>query len=206
MLRCYPVLSLTLLSLTFVANASQPQPPARDLHGDPLPPGAVARLGMARWLQGTIADFAEFLPDGKTVVTVSDDRTVCLWEFPSGRELHRFSLPAGPAKVPDPKKMAERNYARAALSKDGKVIAVGYLHEPEIYLHETATGKKLPGLTSALTTGIDALAFSPSGDNLAAAEGDGAIRIWDWARAKEIRTLTVGVQPYNPGFDKLPLA
>src|SRR5205085_152812 len=42
--------------------------PAVDLHGDPLPAGAVARLGQARWLHGNTADFASFLPDGKTVI------------------------------------------------------------------------------------------------------------------------------------------
>src|SRR5437762_3011636 len=71
--------------------------PENKVGGDPLPAGAVVRLGQDRWLHDIAAHFAAFLPDGMTVVTVNDDRTIRVWEFPSGKEIRRIPLPA-----PDP--------------------------------------------------------------------------------------------------------
>src|SRR5260370_662289 len=54
------------------------EPPGenKDEHGDPLPAGAVARLGTTRWRHDRAVGFATFVPDGKSVVTVGDDMTV----------------------------------------------------------------------------------------------------------------------------------
>jgi WD40 repeat protein len=68
---------LVVLSLTADAGAFQPQqPPGVDQQGDPLPVGAVARLGTVRWLHDGIVTFAAFLPDGKTVVSSASDNTI----------------------------------------------------------------------------------------------------------------------------------
>ncbi len=62
-----------------------------DAHGDPLPPGALARLGTLRWRQSDAVTQVEFLPDGTTVVTGSpQDRTIRLWERATGKEIRRF--------------------------------------------------------------------------------------------------------------------
>src|SRR5262245_4551213 len=80
----------TLLAVAVAAHTAQSQSPARDVHGDSLPPGAVARLGTTRFRhQGPIL-FAAFLPDGKGVSSVSSDGVICVWEFPSGKEIRRF--------------------------------------------------------------------------------------------------------------------
>src|SRR5688572_26488265 len=50
-----------------------PLPYRADQYGDPLPVGAVARLGSVRLRHAGLQDFA-LLPDGKTAVTVGQDQ------------------------------------------------------------------------------------------------------------------------------------
>jgi RNA polymerase sigma factor (sigma-70 family) len=164
--------------------------PAKDLHGDPLPAGAVARLGQDRWLHQN-AEFAAFLPDGKTVVTVSDDMTVRFWEFPAGKEIvHRRITLTEPGQSLVP-------FAVAALSRDGKTLATSFPTfgaEREIQFHDVPTGKRLPDLkipfpAGSFRIGDLAIAFSPNGDHLAVRTRDGTVRVWDWAKSKEVCKL-----------------
>ncbi|HEY8504478.1 MAG TPA: sigma-70 family RNA polymerase sigma factor [Gemmataceae bacterium] len=73
--------------------------PGRDRFGDPLPEGAVARMGSLRLFHGRQASRVLFSPDGKQVL--SDTRgsagRIRLWEVTSGSEI---PLPAGVANVP----------------------------------------------------------------------------------------------------------
>ena len=67
-----------------------PGRPRIDLHGDPLPEDAVARLGTGRFRHGEqIYDLA-YSPDGKQIASASADRTVRLWDCATGKELRRF--------------------------------------------------------------------------------------------------------------------
>jgi RNA polymerase sigma factor (sigma-70 family) len=76
------------------ATAKEPvRPPAArtDGHGDPLPDGAVARLGTLRFNHGADLSFLVFTPDGKTILSVGR-RLVRLWDAATGAELGQ--LPA----------------------------------------------------------------------------------------------------------------
>src|SRR5437899_9778673 len=88
--------ALSALGLLLPSLLAQPGP-AKDLHGDPLPAGALARLGSVRWRHGGLTGFVAFLPDGKAVVSAAEDRLLRVWEYPSGTELRRFGL-----EEPDP--------------------------------------------------------------------------------------------------------
>src|SRR5262245_16211488 len=96
--RCLP--ACLLVASALLADTGRGQPPAKDLHGDPWPAGAVARLGTLRWLHEGTCLSAAFLPDGKSVVTTCTDRTIRVWEYPSGKERRRMTLPANPDWIP----------------------------------------------------------------------------------------------------------
>jgi WD40 repeat protein len=166
--------------------------PAVDLRGNPLPEGAVARMGQDRWLHQD-AHFAAFLPDGKRVITVSADQSIRVWEFPSGKEVRRIAEPKDGGRMPV-----------AALSGDGRTIATFFVPltapvEYEINLHVVATGKQLPSLPT--TPGqVVAMAFSPQGDHLAVRLFNGTIQVWDWAKAKEVCKIPRGEAPAS-GLD-----
>src|SRR5579863_2164156 len=71
--------SLTLLLLMFLplsVRAADPPKRAKDLFGDPLPEGAIMRLGTTR-LRATIESFG-ILADG-TVVTIGPGNAVSSW-------------------------------------------------------------------------------------------------------------------------------
>ncbi len=132
--------------------------------------------------------FLGFLPDGKTLLvgeldlTGKPDSGVCLWNVETGQEVRRFRVPV----KEDP---------RLALSPDGKTLAVTGSKQP-VTLWSTEGEKRgqIPGTEPVL-----ALAFSPDSRLLAAGiDNTDAIRLWDVATRKEVRSL--------PGTKELPLS
>ena len=92
--------------------AHEPNPPAgpapaaaakpaatSDPQGDPLPAGAVARLGTTRWQHGATITYVGFGAGSKTLVTAGQDGTVRLWDAETGKEVRRFAAPTRPAGV-----------------------------------------------------------------------------------------------------------
>ena len=71
------------------AAKAEARKPRLDLQGDPLPPGAAARLGTMRL---RYASCMAFSPNGKIVATAQWN-TVHLWDAASGKPLKRLSTP-----------------------------------------------------------------------------------------------------------------
>lgn len=82
------------------AIADPANPPARDLHGDPLPPGAVARLGTIRLRHGGRVEDLHYSRDGRLLTSRSGmwgtsgswESGFYVWDAESGRPLRRDDL------------------------------------------------------------------------------------------------------------------
>jgi RNA polymerase sigma factor (sigma-70 family) len=187
----------------------QVQHKAVDQYGDPLPAGALRRLGSTRWQHAGGVGFAAFLPDGKSVLSVANDKAIRIWAYPSGKEIRRFGQPEldEAADWKSGQSVSFLDHAKVALTRDGKTVAVS--DGGAIKVYEVARGKLLASLPAEAPLGdAPAIAFAPDGTLLAALEGASKIRLWDWARGKEIRSfgnvplLAVNRFLYNlaPGF------
>ena len=84
-----PILALgTALLAQTVVDAQEGPAPRRDCFGDPLPTGAVARLGTTRFHRSTCAAYS---PDGKTIVTADRDE-VNVWDAATAQKIRRLPL------------------------------------------------------------------------------------------------------------------
>src|SRR5262249_31722599 len=125
-----PVCLVVLLTLPGVVHPAAP--PAGH---EPLPPGAVGRLGSARFRHGAPVRSLAYSPDGQVLATAAGDRTVRLWEASTGVERRRLACPGEVGAV--------------AFSPDGQVLAAATTDRfaGVICLWDAATGKVLRRLT-----------------------------------------------------------
>src|SRR6185369_6418671 len=80
----------SLVVLTAGVATSQETLPPADRFGNPLPPGAVARLGDARFRHGGGVRKVVYTPDGRTLVTLGNDGLIQLWDAATGHERRRL--------------------------------------------------------------------------------------------------------------------
>jgi WD40 repeat protein len=170
-------------------------PPRTDLYGDRLPDGARARLGTLRWRHGAAVSYVAFTPDGKSVLTASQDNVIRLWDLKTGKEIRRyearqagkpnFAAPPGGMMAPGWGRMSI-GLVSVALAPDGKTLAATTLHN-SVQLWDVATGKALRSLAPG--HGTSALLFSPDGVLLAGRGADQAVRLWEVSTGKEVRQI-----------------
>jgi WD40 repeat protein len=174
-MRCWP---LCLLAVALSPGVAPAQPPRADAAGDPLPSGAVARLGSVRFHQAGGLVAAEFAPDGKSLVVVGNSDknglAVCFWDTATGKERSAF--------IATP-------YATRGVGflPDGDTVVL-HGHQA-VTLHDRATGKELRSFE--VTSGTSAV--SPDGTLLASQAGDVfpavPIRLFDVATGKPLDPL-----------------
>ena len=118
-----------------------------------------------------------FTPNGRILVSVSDDKTICLWDADSGQRLKTIRGQIGDGY--------EGELFAGALSPDGRTLAVaGYLSHANdgeygrIRLINIETGEQT-GLLKGQSGAIYSLAFSPDGKLLASGSSDQTVRIWE---------------------------
>ena len=113
-----------------------------------------------------------FAADGKVALSGSLDKTIKLWDMPTGRLLRTFTL---------------KNVviASVAFSPDGwRVLSAG--SDGIVRGWDTFTGQELFRLVGH-TDAVSCVAVSPDDDRAATAGHDGTVRIWDIRLKKELK-------------------
>jgi WD40 repeat protein len=154
-----------------------------------LPDGALARLGSLRWRHGEPITFVAAPPDGKTLITAGHDAVLRLCDRGTGKELRRF-VPTEQLKAKGIVRTSiyMQGLTRAAMSKDGKLLAVA-LPGNVVQLWEVETGRALRQVKSP-TNGVASMAFTPDGATLVIRGiNDRAAYMHETETGKEIRKL-----------------
>jgi WD40 repeat protein len=127
------------------------------LLGDPLPSGAIARLGTTRLHLGNRVLALVVSPDSRTIAAACAYRGVYLLEAGTGKKLH-WLRQKGKDRL-----SVERSYEP---------------FEQKIHIYEALTGKLRTTLEGHKEQ-VYALAFSPDGRWLVSGSKDSTVLVWD---------------------------
>ena len=186
---------LPVASLALLVAASTIDPPKVDRYGDPLPAGAVARLGTVHLDARAMTRNYRFAADGKTFHAEAAGPAWAEWDAATGKLLRRVRLPGLDGSWP-------------WVSADG---SVALCEQPEGVLRvvEVKTGKVRFGLSDGTQVKHLTDPFSPDGRWLAGFDRRSPpwVRVWDTATGRERRFDSPGPQPvplrFSPDGSKL---
>ncbi len=148
--------------------------PRTDRFGDPLPPGAVARLGTVQLRHAQPRGLA-FTPHGK-LRTLGGDHTVREWNPATGRSVAEHPI------------SDEFNLNNAILSPDGRLVFGRLYPAINTVALWDVDARQFRYRFQAPWTGISTEAFSPDGSLVALASRTGPLSLWD-TRTGRARTL-----------------
>lgn len=163
------ILAAGILAVTLHVTAQPERPggpekepggraPAADRSGDPLPAGALFRLGTTRLRHAGLYSLA-FAADG-SLASFGADHTVRVWKPATGQLLRQ--LPVENDKM--------HRFWGGCLSPDGKRVAVQVFDQMKVF--DTASGKELASVR-LLSSYEGRARFSPDGQSLAVVHHDG---------------------------------
>jgi WD40 repeat protein len=175
----YPrLLAFVVLPLLAAPLAAEP---ARDRFGDPLPEGAIARLGSLRLRHGSSVRVGDFSADSKLVAAFSGG-FIIFWDATSGREARR--VPAG--------HLVEPRCFR--LSPDGKALILAD-RWGEFRIIDAVTGaerlKVEPQKLDRRYLDVHALSVSRDGKTAVTLYHGDYLVVWDLVGGKRLREFTL---------------
>jgi WD40 repeat protein len=169
--------------LLLLGGAAFAADPARDGDGNPLPEGALLRLGTTRFRQPSYTTALALSPDGKTLAVGGAGDFLRLLDAGTGREVRQL-------KTPRPGQLA--NVARLEFAPDGKALAAGNLFGP-IHVWDPTSGDLIAEISHG-QGGFGAFSFSADAKRLAAAssgpDGNRAF-VFETATGKQLAEVEV---------------
>ncbi|MFN6497512.1 MAG: eIF2A-related protein [Nostoc sp. DedQUE01] len=117
---------------------------------------------------------ASFSPDGKLIVTASNDKTARVWDTSTGKLLSEL-------------KGHQNSVNNASFSPDGKLIVTAS-DDNTARVWDTSTGKLLSELKGHQSAVINA-SFSPDGKLIVTESYDNTARVWDTSTGKLLSAL-----------------
>ncbi|KIX02554.1 uncharacterized protein Z518_08495 [Rhinocladiella mackenziei CBS 650.93] len=158
----------------------QPSPPSQEMTTISVRGQVKAQrkvtyhLGQVNGYTGLVRSVA-FSPDGTTLASGSDDKSVRVWDSATGIQLEQFN--------------SHTDVVRSvSFSPDGTTIASGS-SDTSVRVWDAATGMQLRKLVGH-TDSVMSVAFSPDSIVIASGSWDRSVRIWDAATGRPLRQLT----------------
>jgi len=172
---------LTLLLATAMLTAP-PMPLAQDRLGDPLPQGAVARLGTNRMRFG-VADLG-YLPDGRAV-------------FAKGRGVEIWDLAAGEPETTH--QVAKSSVASVVARRDGEALLVAD-RSGEVYECDVESGRVLHRWSTD-QSGLCRARYSPDERRvLTTGANPPTLKEWDLATGRERIAIAGTMHSFREGL------
>jgi WD40 repeat protein len=157
--------------------APAPDRPRLDRHGDPLPPGVVARLGTVRFRVADEVQALAFAPDGKTLAVASYGG-LAVFDTANGKRVGHF------------KRTWSHPEVLLAYSPDGKRLAARLAETVEKRFQWVIRVWELPGGAKSRVYPIDHvvwLGWSGAGEPLAMSLEPGGLRLHELAAGRSRR-------------------
>lgn len=182
MLRSTSWYAVVLVALLASGVSAQPR---LDKYGDPLPDGALLRIGTTRLRAGSRIDTLAFTGDSKKLVTADRSSGIHVWDVATGKELR--SLPC--TNKDEPRWYEPSPFATILLSPTATHVAE-VNNKSVCSVRDLATGNEVFRIDRQHWQNLCHLRFAPDGKTLALLRNsNGEATVYDVATGKLLHTL-----------------